>query len=74
MDFKNIQLQHMNKIEKLTENGMKIYENPLGAVFINSNPEICLYDFIGIYMDYHDYNILKEWNPYTDCEIIEVLF
>ena len=31
MDFKNIQLNHMNEVEKLTENGFEIYENEVGA-------------------------------------------
>ena len=76
--FKNIQLQHLNDVEKLTDNGMEIYENELGAIFVNHNPEIDLSDFIGAYVDYHDYLTLKQWNPFSsitgDFEIIEILF
>lgn len=78
MKFQNPQLQHLNDVEKLTNNGFQIYENPTGAVFINHNDEICLSDFIGAYLDYQDYTILKSWNPFgytvNDFEIIQVLF
>ena len=74
MEFKNIQLQHMNHVEKLTENGFTIYENETGAVFINTNEEINLWDFIGAYLDYHDYRILKPFVRDNDCEVIKVLF
>ena len=76
--FKNIQLQHLNNVEKLTDNGVEIYENVLGAVFINHNEEICLDDFLGAYVDYHDYITLKPWDIWgtvrNDCEVIQVLF
>ena len=77
MNFTNIQLQHLNEVEQLTSNGMEIYENENGAVFVNHNPEISLSDFIGVYMDYHDYIVLKDWNQFCygeDFEIIKVLF
>ena len=82
MQFKNIQLNHMNEVEKLTENGFEIYENEVGAVFINHNPELDLWSFIGVYVDYHDYIILKPWNQFASCsqfggkdyEVIKVLF
>ena len=76
--FENIQLQHLNDVEKLTENGMEIYENELGAIFINHNEELDLSDFIGMYLDYHDYITLKSWDIFghirNDFEIIQVLF
>ena len=78
MQFKNNQLQHMNTVEQLTSNGFEIYENDNGAIFINHNEEICLSDFIGAYLNYHDYNVLKAWDIYgrttNDYEIIQVLF
>lgn len=77
MNFTNIQLQHLNEVEQLTSNGMEIYENPYGAIFVNHNSEICLSDFIGAYVDYHDYIVLKDWNQFCygeDFEIIKVLF
>ena len=78
MQFKNIQLQHLNEVEKLTENGFEIYENETGAIFINHNEEYDLSDFIGAYLDYHDYNVLKSWDIYgrttDDYEIIQVIF
>lgn len=78
MNFKNSQLQHLNDVEKLTDNGMEIYENETGAVFINHNPEIDLYSFIGAYVDYHDFIVVKHWNYVAsvpdDFEIIKILF
>ena len=77
MEFNNIQLNHLNQVEQLTANRIEIYENETGAIFINTNEEICLSDFIGAYIDYHDYIVVKSWNNYpvsNDCEIIKILF
>lgn len=77
MEFRNEGLNHMNKIEQLTESGFEIYENDKGVIFINHNEEIDLYGFIGAYMDYSKITTVKNWNPYSgyhedDFEIIKV--
>ena len=82
LKFKNEQLKHLNDVEKLTDNGVEIYENELGAIFIIHNPEIDLFGFIGAYLDWHDYITLKPWNQLSsqnqfggeDYEVIKILF
>ena len=77
MIFKNEQLNRMNEIEQLTSNGFEIYENNEAIIFINHNPDIDLSDFIGSYIDYDEYIVLKNWNPFgyvqNDFEIIKII-
>ena len=77
MEFKNISLNEMNRIEQLTTNGVEIYENTEGAIIINHNPEIDIFGFYGAYLD-AKYEVLKDWNylmpTSDDYEIIKLTF
>ena len=62
----------MSSLAKNFEAKVKEQLNLLDNVY-----PIRLYDFIGAYLDYHDYIVLRQWRSFgsrDDFEIVKVLF